>query len=122
MTALSLREIGRRDDLPARRAAAACLPLAPRACYQRTWPRAQKGRPCSRSLIQAACDGGGRRYCAGSRKSSDAKALKCSLLSSDGGDAGADGGGESGELSTPIMNGSSAASRHLLTKLRMVGK
>ena len=33
---------------------------------------------------RAACDGGGRRYCAGSRKSSDAKALKCSLLSSDG--------------------------------------
>ena len=38
------------------------------------------------------------------------------------GDAGSDGGGESGELWTPIMNGSSAASKHLLTKLRMVGK
>ena len=33
---------------------------------------------------RAACDEGGRRYCAGSRKSSDAKALNCSLLSSDG--------------------------------------
>ena len=54
----------------------------PPASYQRTWPRAQKGRPCSRSWIQAACDGAGGRYCAGSRNSS--KALNCSLVSSDG--------------------------------------
>ena len=59
MTVLSLRKMRRRWRSGVLRRAAACLPLALRACYQRTWPRAQKGRPCSRSLIQAACGGAG---------------------------------------------------------------
>ena len=40
---------------------------------------------------RGACDGAGGRYCAGSLNSSDAKALKCSLVSSDGCEDGGQG-------------------------------